>query len=118
MERPGRASLASVRGLDPDARRFTEDGFRMLAMDSEPLLRSAIIESLFDAKAHEDFLEARGAKVAITLEMLRWTLVSSDGRREPGPLMEWSAFEALTPDFRAASAAVRDAHRIPPDERE
>jgi len=29
----------------------------MLAMDFEPLLRSAIIESLFDAKAHEDFLE-------------------------------------------------------------
>lgn len=63
----------------------------MLAMDSEPLLRSAIIESLFDAKAHEDFLEARGARVMITLEMLRWTLVSPEGRRKPGPLMEWSA---------------------------
>ena len=32
--------------------------------------------------------------------------------------MEWPAFEALTPDLRAARAAVRDAHRIPPDERE
>jgi hypothetical protein len=105
-------------GWTPDARRFTEDGFRMLAMDSEPLLRSAIIESLFDAKAQEDFLEARGAKVAVTLEMLRWALVSAEGRREPGPLVEWSAFDALTPDLRAAMAAVLDAHRIPPDERE
>ena len=57
----------------------------MLAMDSEPLLRSAIIEPLFDAKAHEDFLEARGAKVAVTLELLRWTLVSAEGLGSRGP---------------------------------
>jgi hypothetical protein len=105
-------------GWTPDARRFTEDAFRMLVMDAEPLLRPAIIESLFDAKAQEDFLEARGAKVAVTLEMLRWTLVSAEGRREPEPLVGWPAFEALTPDLRAAIVAVLDAHRIPPGERE
>jgi hypothetical protein len=104
-------------GWTPDVQRFTEEAFRLLATDTEPLLRPSILESLYDARAQEDFLEARGAKVAVTLEMLRWTLVASEGRREPEPLVEWPVFEALTDDLRAAIAAILDAHRIPPKER-
>src|SRR5262249_9940305 len=89
-------------GCTPDIRRFIEDAFRMLALDAEPLLRPAIIESLLDAKAQEDFLEARGVKLAITLEMLRWTLGSVEGRREPGSVVAWPAFDAMTTDLRAA----------------
>jgi hypothetical protein len=99
-------------GWTPDARRFTEEAFRVLATGAEPLLRPSIIESCLDAKAQEDFLEARGAKVAITLEMLRWTLASTEGRREPGPLLEWPAFERLAPALRAAMVTVLESHGV------
>lgn len=101
-------------GWTPDARRFTEEAFRVLATGAEPLLRPSIIESCLDAKAQEDFLESRGAKVAISLEMLRWTLASTEGRREPGALLEWPAFERLAPELRGAMATVLDAHGVAP----
>jgi hypothetical protein len=90
----------------------------MLATGVEPLLRPAIIGSFLDAKAQGDFLEVRGLKAAVTLEMLRWALASIEGRREPGPLLQWPAFEALAPDLRAAMATILDSRGVASETRE
>jgi hypothetical protein len=59
----------------------------MLAMDFEPLLRSAIIESLFDAKAHVGLRQCRHGYVGSPLrlgtrpELTLLRLVTASGPR-------------------------------------
>jgi hypothetical protein len=105
-------------GWTADAQRFTEGAFHILATQAEPLLRPAIIDSMLDAKADADFLEARGAKLAVTLEMLRWTLAELEGRKASEVLIPWPTLDAVAPDLRVAMTTVLDAHGVAPTDRD
>jgi hypothetical protein len=54
-------------------RRFIENAFRIFASTGTPLrLTRAIIDSYVDARLQTDYLEMRGVKATIVIEMLKW----------------------------------------------
>jgi hypothetical protein len=54
-------------------RRFVENAFRVFASTGPQLrLTHAIIDSYVDARLQTDYLEMRGVKAAIVIEMLKW----------------------------------------------
>jgi hypothetical protein len=67
-------------------------------------LATGLLDAYLDAKAEADYLELRGVKVAVAMEMLKQAFIAATG--QPEYAVPPAAFEAIKDDLRAAVRRV------------
>ena len=67
-------------------------------------LATGLLDAYLDAKAEADYLELRGVKVAVVMEMLKQAFIAATG--QPEYAVPTAAFEAIKDDLRAAVRSV------------
>jgi hypothetical protein len=67
-------------------------------------LSRGLLDAYLDAKAEADYLQTRGVKLAIALEMLKEVFLQASGY--PDLLRPWSQFRAMVPAMKKALKAV------------
>lgn len=67
-------------------------------------LATGLLDAYLDAKAEADYLELRGVKVAVAIEMLKQAFIAATG--QPEYAVPTAAFEVIKDDLRKAVRAV------------
>ncbi len=67
-----------------------------------------LIDTYLDAKAESDYLELRGIKLAVTMEVLKEAFIAATQQRHLACVEE--EFDALLPDLKTAVRSVLQAH--------
>jgi hypothetical protein len=88
-----------------ETKTFVERAFHTYAARREPfLLDKGVIDAYLDAKAEGDYLQMRGVKVAVALEMLKDAFVQQPGITDR--VIDEAVFVQLLPTVQAAIAAA------------
>ncbi len=77
---------------------------RYLAEKDRWRLATGLLDAYLDAKAEGDYLELRGVKMAVAMEMLKQAFIAATG--QPEYAVPTAAFEAIKGDLRAAVRSV------------
>lgn len=80
-------------------------------------LDRGVIDAYLDAKAEADFLETRGAKMAVALEMLKSAFLKRPGPRRAEYVLSQEAFASLLPSLESAVDATLKRAGIAEDAR-
>lgn len=80
-----------------ETRRFIEHGYKIYLLKREAYkLNQGTIDAYLDAKAEQDFLETRGAKLAVAMEMLKTVFLERPGSPLKRFIIEKELFDKLT----------------------
>ncbi len=93
--------LALIAPENPSTtKRFIESTFETFQMNKSGILEKSLINTYLEAKSENDFIEARGLKLAITLETLKYAFTSMKDSPANEYIIDEKKFKEIVPEMR------------------
>lgn len=108
------AIIRNTAGTFIENKRFLERAYPAFHTWERQFRLSHLIDAYLDAKSEADFLEARGAKIAIALEALKDRFAGRPGAKVPGTRIPKAEFRKIRPKIQAAIRDILESFDIGP----